>query len=574
MHRIQYTDLTPEQIGSALAAAKAPVSATPLCGCLAGKKLRIATTSDCTLDLEFFDDKELSVSENGAPAVRCAYAAKTLAGVTLFVFNLPRTLRVFAVALDNGTGRVTVYDTFFGGEVKMAREVQREYYFGYVDEGRGVPEKLHTLTNRFEGKGFFWKDDAGREWLEFYPSVMYSSTVLLYGKYQGMTYCAPTDYIKISEDMLLTAKVEAEFSGMMTLKLVDMFNVRSIGLRLGFDENDAFHFEMFEAEGKITGQTASFAPFNDYGEKIVRAGSLVSNDGKYKGFRPVYRPMSLFPPMSEEEVVKAAQEHTEPFGAKASIMGGSNSEGSKKLPLSDMLAGKKLTVRYDEGPCWEYEFIDGRRLKVRAEGEAEWHEEPYECFEVAENMALFGHLLQWQTPAPSNSIALDFSNDLTTCLYADFGNEFAGNEVNEKMLFGVIEGEGHNPPKYVRHHQTDELVGKSFAWNYSDAMSSVHVYSSPSSYSWTIMLPNGDGGMMWSSVCLYGKLRDDTYMISWVEEGCGGSLGVLVFNTRTMHDCGFFYGVGRKDGVHYRSFGAYARPCGKFNIKKYLQLKP
>ena len=59
-----------------------------------------------------------------------------------------------------------------------------------------------------------------------------------------------------------------------------------------------------------------------------------------------------------------------------------------------------------------------------------------------------------------------------------------------------------------------------------------------------------------------------------VEEGCGGSLGVLVFNTRTMHDCGFFYGVGRKDGVHYRSFGAYARPCGTFNIKKYLHLKP
>ena len=130
MHRIEYTDLTPEQIGAALAAVKAPVSKTPLCGCLAGKKLRIATTSDCALDLEFFDDKELSVSENGAPAVRCAYAAKTLCGVTLFVFNLPGTLRVFAVALDNRTGRATVYDTFFAGEVKMAREVLREYYFG------------------------------------------------------------------------------------------------------------------------------------------------------------------------------------------------------------------------------------------------------------------------------------------------------------------------------------------------------------------------------------------------------------------------------------------------------------
>ena len=173
MHRIEYTNLTPEQIGAALAAAKAPTSKSPTCGCLAGKKFKISTSSDCALDFEFFDKSELSVSENGAPAVRCAYAAKTLHGVTLFTFAIPGTLRVFAVAVDFASGLATVYDTFFAGEVKMAREVQREYYFGYIDEGKGAPSKFHTLTNRFEGKGFFNVVNAAMGTLLFYILYRY-----------------------------------------------------------------------------------------------------------------------------------------------------------------------------------------------------------------------------------------------------------------------------------------------------------------------------------------------------------------------------------------------------------------
>jgi hypothetical protein len=46
----------------------------------------------------------------------------------------------------------------------------------------------------------------------------------------------------------------------------------------------------------------------------------------------------------------------------------------------------------------------------------------------------------------------------------------------------------------------------------------------------------------------------------------------MLFNTRTMHDCGFFYGVSSR-GLNLSGFGAYARACGGYDLKKFFGLK-
>jgi len=129
-------------------------------------------------------------------------------------------------------------------------------------------------------------------------------------------------------------------------------------------------------------------------------------------------------------------------------------------------------------------------------------------------------------------------------------------------------------PAVARHGFTTELVGKAFSWTYSDFMQSIHVYSSPESYSWTIMLPDNTGGFMWSSPCFYVKLRDDVYLMSWTEDTCNGNQGTFVLNTSIMHDAGFFFGIGGNAGgeadVHLDPLGAYCRPLGSFDIMKYF----
>jgi len=87
------------------------------------------------------------------------------------------------------------------------------------------------------------------------------------------------------------------------------------------------------------------------------------------------------------------------------------------------------------------------------------------------------------------------------------------------------------------------------------------------------MLPNNAGGWMWSSPCLYVKLRDDAYLMSWTEDNCNGNQGTLVFNPRLMHDCGYFFGIGdleEEPDLHLTPMGAYARPLGRFDLMKYF----
>jgi hypothetical protein len=365
----------------------------------------------------------------------------------------------------------------------------------------------------------------------------------------------------INDNMYIYDRTECEFSGIMTLYVMDLSTVSQIGVRLGFDEKDALQYYMFMGTGEILGQLATFEPFRDRGEKIVMAAKTPPMP--VKGQRPVYRPFLDNPPMSEEEVYKAIQKSTQIFPEGQAMAG-------NKMPLSDFLVGKELTVRYDnDGPVWDYRFDEIRKLRWRREGEAQWHEEVYEAFEPDDRLIFFSHIHSGTKPPECKKIVLDFANGLTSCVNSKVGSKYMANEVSYRTTFGVIEMKGLEAPKYWRHAFTDELVGQALTWNYSDTLTSMHVYSTPHSYSWTIFLDSGALGMQWSSPSQYVKLRDGVYLFSWVEENCNGHQGTIVINTKTMHDCGFGFSGG-KDGLRLSTMGAIARHAGHYDVKRFF----
>ena len=132
--------------------------------------------------------------------------------------------------------------------------------------------------------------------------------------------------------------------------------------------------------------------------------------------------------------------------------------------------------------------------------------------------------------------------------------------------------DGITPPKYRRHQFTDELVGRAVTWNYSPGLTSMHLYTTPHSLSWIIFGESGAGGMEWSGPASYVKIRDELYLAYWLEEACNGTLGTILVNLRTMHDCGIGYHCGR-DGLRLSAMGAHARHAGRFDIAKYYRLK-
>lgn len=573
MHRIKYTKLTKEQISRKLVpTAAGPACASEYSDVLAGKSLRIVTDKGPVLSYAFKSKNKLTVAEDGGAPVESGYGALTLQQVVFLSHMVPGTQKGYNVVVDLKSNLVTVFEVWFSGYEADNREVQRQIYYGYVEvPGREAPKDRHHLTNRLEGKGFHWTQDRGIETLEFYTSVIFSSFIELTRHSNELMFCGPSDFIMINDSLYVYDRTECVMSGIFTMYALDLFTLKQAGVRLGFDENDTLEYYMFRGTGEITGQVATFGSFRDRGEQIVMG--MKKPQEPVKGQRPVYRPLLMNPPMTEQEVNEAVQKSTRIFGGGGgAVPSGTPGAGmaGNRMPLSDYLVGKEFTLRYDRGgPDRNYRFDGQTKLHWRRQGEGQWLEEVYEAFEPAEDLILFAHMLSGTRPNEAVTVALDFKNGLTTCVGAKLGTAYMANEVSRDIFFGIIEMKGLEAPRYWRHAFTDELVGRAFTWNYSDAMNSMHVYSTPQSYSWTIFMDNGTMGMMWSSPCHYVKLRDYAYLFEWMEEACNGHHSTIVINTRTMRECGFGYGVG-KNGLSLSDVGAYARNAGVYDIMRFM----
>ena len=132
-----------------------------------------------------------------------------------------------------------------------------------------APTARHGITNRIEGKGFYWKQDNGIETIEYYPSVMFSNFVELTRFGGELSFCGPSDYIKIDDDLYIYSRVEAEFSGTMTTYVLDVNRAEQVGVRLGFDDTDTLEYYVFKGRGEWVGQIAQFEPFGDVGTTIA-----------------------------------------------------------------------------------------------------------------------------------------------------------------------------------------------------------------------------------------------------------------------------------------------------------------
>lgn len=581
MHRIPYTDLTESQVLQALRPAlSGPGSKSTLSNALAGTRLKIVTDGGPTLEYHFRDGRQLELSENGGKAASGGYGALETRGLVLVSHMIPGTQRGYQLVVDQRSGLATVFAVSFSGyaaqetaaaaEAKREpqfkngrrnREVQRNIWFGYVDRGGAAPTARHTYTNRLEGKGIHWKQDNGIEILEFFLSITYSNFIELTRFGGEMTVCAPSDYIMVNDHQFIYARTECEFTGTFTLEIVDLFDLTQVGVRLGLTDKDALEYYLYTGQGAITGQTATFEVFGNNNE--TRAGR-----------RGVYRPIETFEVMTDEQVKDQVLNHAHAFGdGKGS---GAASMGGYKGEQITHFAGKKLSISMDgNGPAMDYEFVDGKQLKWRHAGDGNWRDAWYEMYEPDDQVFFFAHFLDAEFPRSCAMVAIDMKNGLCTLVKGTTGTKFRNNETHPTYFFGVFHMEGAPiPPTYLRHGWTDEMMGEAVTWNYAPGnpgLTSMHFYATPWSYSWIIFQPDGSGGMQWSSPGWYSKVRDGLYIMAWVEEACNGTLGVICFNRRTMHDAGFGYHVG-SNGLSLSVVGARARHAGRFNIRKHIGL--
>ena len=323
-----YNPLTPEYVEEKAKAIGAAVGGG--CGCLKGMKFDVKLEGQfapAKLAYEIKDEKELVVTENDA-TYTAPYTAISQGPITIMTHLIPGCSRGWHLVIDRRTWAVTAFETWFGITVPVGmdlfgmkkepdyyrdipREIQREYYFGWLDMGNNEKPKFHTTTNRIEGRGLHWKYDCGYEFLTFNPS-QYCTTLSELGTAQGgITVTNPADYIRIDDENYIYARWEVEFSGKMWIEVMNFFDFTAAGLEFGFEKDDSLTYNMHRAELDLTGDAAHLEQINSFGDK---ERPLASTMGQKKGGRYAYRPMDIDVPMPREEALAHAAERQMIFG--------------------------------------------------------------------------------------------------------------------------------------------------------------------------------------------------------------------------------------------------------------------
>lgn len=560
LYRYEWTALTDEAMRAQLGpvAGRGPEPAIGGNSSLEGRSLRIVTDNGPALAYKFISPTQLMYGEGDEAAFAAGYGALKLDSVTLFVHLLPGSLRGYAVAIDEGTRQATVVELWFGVEPRP-REVTREIYYGYVMGDGDTPQKRHHTTARVEGRALAWTDDRGHETLEYYCSVSYCNVVDRTRDKGTFGYAFPADYIQLTEDLYLLTRVEAEFSGIMTLFVMDSNRLQQGGFRLGFNAADELEYTMFTGTARWLGQIARFEEFADV------SGNPLKPQTPGKGARVVYRPFATMEKLTREEVDDLAANNLKPFGEASPMAGHGN-------PPTDALAGRELSIAYDGGPAMFYRFKTGDVLEWREDG-GSWTEARYNAWESAPGVFLFGHFLVGKPEHDAHIVTMDLDAGLATAFRGYVNTPYVPNEAWSETWFGVVSGDRIPDPGAARHRFSNDMVGRCLTWSYSPGLTSMHLYPTPNTVSWIIFTPDGHAGTSWAGPGEFVKIRDGLYFQYWREDACNGTLGCILVNMRTMHDAGIGYHCGTRGGLSLGPVGAYARHAGKFDVERYFNGK-
>ncbi len=234
------------------------------------------------------------MAENGGGAVEAGYGALTLGSVAFFSHLIPGTQRGYAVVIDQDTNLATVSNCGSAGMRTSAKCSAR--FITDMWSSRAKRRRKIAMWRRiaWKARAFIGSRTTARRRWNFFPSAAYSNFVELSRLGGELGFCAPSDYIKINEDLFIYTRTECEFSGTFTAYVMDLNRIEQVGVRLGFDANDALEYYVFRGKGEWLGQLAQFekfgdesgypvpaaAPGTDSGERCAARVSAAQNDGE------------------------------------------------------------------------------------------------------------------------------------------------------------------------------------------------------------------------------------------------------------------------------------------------------
>jgi hypothetical protein len=244
---------------------------------------------------------------------------------------------------------------------------------------------------------------------------------------------------------------------------------------------------------------------------------------------------------------------------------------------TDELAGRKLTLNFEDGGTVEYRFeIDGRLARTVLDGSREARMADRSCTASKLRQELYlVDVVPAHNETAAESLVLDFALGIATHLLAELPGEA---EAKRPLLDRIARGEELTAvgatftsaaideaftASTPRHAPTSELVGRRVEYTYSPSEQYEHVYLNERFYTWHC-LRGSEKALADTDRCHYYKLADDLFWFVWREK-IVPTLGAVVVDFDKMQTVGKIFGYEGGDFAKVVNFrvGARARLLNK-----------
>ncbi len=236
-------------------------------------------------------------------------------------------------------------------------------------------------------------------------------------------------------------------------------------------------------------------------------------------------------------------------------------------PLSTALEGQSLTLRCavpgaaDSAHTLVHDFGAGELRWTSLDGHGTREgSAAYELFEMQPGLFFLHYLRQAGDHPIAVSLALDTMTGQATGAIGELGLQPEPHRARQTWFQGHI-GEAAAPP-VDPHARTTELIGHRIRYGYSSDDVYDHVYLNERLFTW-ICVGGAEAGLGDTDQCTYWKLRDRTYLFSWLEKNVGVE-GMVLIDLSALRTVGIQFGLDQRTGELVNiTMGAHAVDLGR-----------
>jgi len=235
-------------------------------------------------------------------------------------------------------------------------------------------------------------------------------------------------------------------------------------------------------------------------------------------------------------------------------------------PLSSALAGQRIELDCvlvgveDSAHTFIHKFGDHElSWSVSTDGGIQSGLAEYELFEMQPDL-FFLHYRRIEADHPVVvTLVLDLSTGQVTGAIGELGLGPEPHLARQAWFQGQVVGSDAGPSE--AHSRTEELIGRRVRYAYSSDDVYDHVYLNEQLFTW-FCVKGAEAGLGDTDRCVHWKLRDDTYLFSWLEKNVGVE-GMVLIDLAALRTVGIQFGLDQQSGDLVNiTMGAYAMPVG------------